>query len=242
MEVLYFIIILIVGYLGYLILWGVVCLVAYSIALVFKKPSIIHNLATISTIVIFILEGLIGLGLLIYTISLLFSGQFIWFLIMIFFGLSLLGGILGFLKVPFMVIPLHFSDKIEKMNMSEEVVSGEILDKDNKVIGISEGDITINIKLARSFLIVYLLNVFSLIMNQNEYPDSMWGDYITSPFLWTTSSVLFVGLLVGIWNKVKGHHFFYPTKKQFLTKTLNVIAIIMVILFIIFLLLGVWII
>lgn len=237
MQLLYVIIV----YLVYLLLWGVVCTLAYSLTLIFKRKSILEWFVGIATLVAHIINFVIGIWLLIYTFSLLFDGQILWFLAMIFFGIGLVAQVFSILQLPFFAIPAYYSHKIEHTNMDEDIVIGEIIDENNKVVGTTEeGTFSKSRRLALYFSIAYLLNLFSLYLSQEDYPGYKWGDYILTPFLWLFSQVIFLGIFVGIINKLKRQKFFHNGFKSTLTTILKVSNYIMGAFTIIFLLLGIW--
>lgn len=231
--------IIVIVYISYLLIWGLICLIAFSLSLIFKKPAIIKVISGISQVVVYILSSLIGLGILIYTVSLLLHGEILWFFVMIFVGMGVVAGILSFLQMPFMLIPAYLEEKVENMEREEDVVRGEILDENNKVIGVVEGEKDISRRLAIYFILVYGLNLLSLLLNSTEYPGYKFGDYLLTPFLWTMTGVVFLGIIIGIFRKVSKGKFFYPRKKIFLTSVLKVNSICLIVLSVLYLLLGV---
>jgi len=66
---------IILVYISYLILWGVICLVAFSLAIIFKKNSIMAVIAGLQQLVIYILNFAIEMGLLGYLGWLFFQGK-----------------------------------------------------------------------------------------------------------------------------------------------------------------------
>lgn len=237
MQILY----ALVAYLAYLILWGVVCTLAYSLTLIFKKKSIMEWFVSVASIIANIINFIVGIWLLIYTFSLLTSGEFLWFLAMIFFGIGLVTQVFSVLQLPFYAIPVYFSHILEQADMNEDIVIGEILDENNNVIGTTEeGEFSKNRKLALYFSVAYLLNLLSLYLNQGDYPGYKWGDYILTPFLWLFSQVIFLGIFVVIINKIRKRKFFYNGFKSTLISTLKVSNYIMGMLTIIYLYFGIW--
>jgi hypothetical protein len=234
------ILIVIFVYLGYLILWSLICLLAFTLSLILKKPSIMHIVSGISTVIVYLLNFLIGIGLLIYVGSLLFSGEFLWFIIMLFVGISVVTWLLSLLQMPFILIPSYFAEKAESIEGEEDVVKGEVLDEHHKIIAVTEGEKDISRRLAIYFVAVYGLNLLSLFMNRQDYPTYMWGDYLLSPFLWVVSQIVFFGLIIGIYFKIRKGKFFHPRKKVFLISVLKVTTIVLIIFSILFLLVGVW--
>lgn len=234
------IIILVVVYVSYLLIWGLICLLSFALALVFKKPAIMHAVTGITQLIVGLLNFLIGGWLLIYAFSLLFSGQILWFIVMIFIGIGIVTWFLSLIQMPFTIIPMLFSQKIEDIEKESDVVKVEILDEHHKVVGVIEGEKAIDRRLAIYFIVVYGLNLLSIFMSPTGNSDYLWGDYLLSPFLWIISEVLFFGFIIGIYQKIRRGKFFYPRKKVFLVTTLKINAIILVILSTLLMLLGIW--
>jgi len=231
---------LIAVYLGYLLVWGVICLVVFAVSLIFKRPTIIGMLTAMSTIVVYILNFFLGLGLLLYLGALLVNGQFLWFIIMLFLGIYIIGWLLNLLQMPFLIIPVYFAQKAESIEKQPDVVRAEVLDKQHKVIFVTESEKEIDKRFAIYFIAVYILNFLSLLINRRDYPSYLWGDYIFMPFFWIISQVLFFGLIIGAYNKIKNGRFFYPRKKNFFILTFKVTAIVLVVLTVLFVLTGFW--
>ena len=135
---------------------------------------------------------------------------------MIFIGIGLISGVLGFLQMPFMLIPGYFAEKMENMDLEEDTVAGEILDKDNKVIDISEGETSLKTRFAKYFLAVYALNLTSLIIFPLEREGLALFGYVTKPFFQIISLTLIVGTPYGIYRKIKHKAFFTKDKRYFL--------------------------
>lgn len=122
-------------YLAYLLIWLIINIVAYFLSLVFKTRKIVEILAMLAIVILWIFNFLLGIGLLVYAISVLLSGQILWFLILIFFGIGLISGLISYLLLPFVLITTYFAQKIEDINLDEDIILGEILDENDKVIG-----------------------------------------------------------------------------------------------------------
>lgn len=225
-------------YVSYLFIWFVINLVAYFFAVAFKKPAILAVFVGLAVIVVQILNFGIGIGLFIYTISLLFDGQFLWFLLMIFIGISLISGVLGFLQMPFMLIPGYFAEKFENVDLEEDTVIGEILDKDNKIVDISEGETSLKTRFAKYFLAVYALGLVNLIIFPVEREGLAPLAYITKPFLQIISLSLIIGIPYGIYRKIKHKPFFTKDKRYFLIQTWKVYLYIFIPLLVIVYLLA----
>lgn len=233
------VLILVLVYISYLIIWGVVNLIAFTLSLVFKRPQITKVVSSLSQVVYYLLSFGLGIGILIFTISLLLSGQIFYFILMLIIGISIVTGAFSLLQMPFLLIPTFFESKLEAIESEPDFEKAEILDKDNKIISVIEPEKGLNRKLALYFIFVYFLNLFSLIKNRSEYPNYLFGDYIVSPFLWTLSTTLFFGVIIGIFNLIRHKKFFFPRKKIFLIKVLKTSTIVLAILTVLFILLGV---
>jgi len=222
------ILILILVYISYLLIWSAVNFLGFIISIIFKKPQVMKVISGISQVVIYILDLIIGIGLIIYIISLLLSGQILLFIIMILVGVGIVSGLISFLQLPFSFIPTFFETKIESMENEPDYERAEILDKDNKVIEVIEPEKKLNRQLAIYFGVIYALQLFGLLRNLNEYPYSTYkfGDYLVMPFVWTFTLILFFAILIGIFYLFKHRKFFYPRKKVFLIKTEKLAAII----------------
>jgi len=160
-------------------------------------------------------------------------------------GVGILRLFLTFLQMPFLIIPSYFIDKIEEFNKEPDIIKGEILDENNKVIGVTEeGEKEVNRKLATYFIAVYGLNLLGVFIDKRNYPiyykTYAWGDFITMPFLWIVYEVIFFGLIFGVYNLITKGKFFYPRKKIFLITTLKIATIVVVICYLFLLLVGMW--
>ncbi len=219
MSILSNILIVLIIYLVYLLVWFILNLLAYFLSLVFKTKKILGFFVGAAAVLYYIFTFLLGLYLLWIIISLLLSGLLLWFFIMLFFGIFVIYGIVGFLQAPFVLIPTYFLEKIEKANFGENIVVGEILDKDNKIIDVSEGETSLKIRFAKYFLAIYALNLTSLIIFPVEREGLAPFDFITKPFFQIISLTLIVGIPYGISRKIKRKAFFTKDKRYFLIKT-----------------------
>lgn len=239
-EILEVLLLIVVAYVGYLLIWFVLNLVAYFLSLAFKSPKILQVFVSIAGIIYYVFSFILGIYLLWFTISLLLSGEILWFILMLLFGGSIVFGIIGFLQMPFIFIPSYFLTKIEDTNLKEDVEKGEILDEKEKVVGITESETSSKRRVAIWFLTAYFINLFSLLLNKKDYPGYLWGDFITTPFLWVLSQILFFGILLSLYYKIRKGRFFYNGKKYFLGNTLRLGSIVFFILTIIYFAFGVW--
>lgn len=223
-------------YVGYLILWGIINLLAFAFAVAFKKPLILNAVLGISALAVQLVGFVVGIGILWFVISLLLNGQFLWFIFMLFIGIGLLSGLLGFLQMPFILISSYFASKMEDMSQGSSV---EVIGDNNETIKVSSND-SVNQKLAIYFLAVYGLNLLSVLMNTEDYPTWQWGDYIAWPVVWVFSQAIFFGLIIGIYMKLRHGKFWYPTKKQMMTITLKATTIVLIAFTVLLIFFGVW--
>lgn len=210
------ILILIIVYIGYLFVWFAVNLLAYFASLAFRKKTIIGGLAGISVLASYLLSFIIGIIVLIWMISVLLEGQILLFLLLLLFGGGLIISLIMFLQTPFVAIPMYLAEKTEKIDFEESVVEAEILDKDDRVIGKTEGETAISVRLAKWFLAIYGLGIINIIIFPVEREGLMRGDYLTKPFLQIISTTVIVGLPYGIYRKLKYKAFFPEDKRYFL--------------------------
>jgi len=223
-------------YVGYLILWGIINLLAFAFSVAFKKPLILNAVLGISALAVQLVGFVVGIGILWFVISLLLNGQFLWFIFMLFIGIGLLSGLLGFLQMPFMLISSYFASKMEDMSQGSSV---EVIGQNNETVKVSSDD-SVNQKLAIYFLAVYGLNLLSVLINTEDYPTWQWGDYIAWPVVWVFSQAIFFGLIVGIYMKLRHGKFWYPTKKQMMISTLKTTTIVLIAFTILLIFFGVW--
>lgn len=225
--------IFIIFYLGYVLIWGIVNLIAYALTLAVNKPAIMHAVTGVSFLAFALLGWMIGLSVFWYMITLLFSGQFLWFIFMLFFGVSLFMGVIGLLQMPFILVSGYFTEKVENMP-TKEIIDG------NTIVIEGDSDDTVNSQLATYFLIVYIINLLSVLINTEDYPMWQWGDYIAWPVIWVFTQAAFWGVIVGIYMKLRYGKFWYPTKKKMMITTLKVTTGALLLLTVLFIFFGVW--
>jgi len=213
------ILILVIVYLGYLFVWFVVNLLAYFASLVFKKKKIINGLAGISVLVSYFLSFILGIIMLMWMISVLLDGQILLFLLLFIFGAGLITSLITYLQAPFVAIPMFFTEKVKEIDFDEDIVEAEILDKDDRVIGKTEGDTTISIRLAKYFLVFYGLNLTWLLISPEEHEGLLLLDYVTIPFTQMIGGTIMVGLPYAIYHRIRYKSFFPEDKRYFFTNT-----------------------
>lgn len=223
-------------YVGYLFVWGIINLLAFAFSVAFKKPVILNAVLGISALAVQLVGFVVGIGILWFVVSLLLNGQFLWFIFMLFIGIGLLSGLLGFLQMPFILISGYFASKMEDTSQSSGI---EVVGENNETFKVQSDD-SVNQKLAIYFLAVYGLNLLSVLMNTEDYPTWQWGDYIAWPVVWVFSQAIFFCLIIGIYMKLRHGKFWYPTKKQMMISTLKATTIVLVAFTVLLIFFGVW--
>lgn len=212
------ILIFVLVYLGYVFIWFVINLVGYFLSIITKK-RITDVLVGIASVVATIINIILGLGLLAYIGSLLFSGQFLLFLLFIFIGYYVVTTIFGVLQLPLLFIPGYFSEKLSQTDLNEDIMTAEILDKDDNVIGISEGDVTIKRRMAKYFLFLYLSLLSYMLIFPAEREGRLFGDFIVNPFLQLITVTVIFGIIYSVYHKFKFGRFFPEDKRKFFIQT-----------------------
>ena len=186
------------AYIGILFLWFVVCLLAFVTSVVLKRAFLINSLANIAGTVYGVLQVIIYL----YLFFIMITNGFLWFLFMLIIGLTLFNVIFNLLQLPFALIPAFFVVKIEEMDFDDKVTTAEILDDKGKVVGVIEGDSTINRRLAKYFLGTYFLYLASFIFPAEREGLSVFS-FIIKPFTGIVFSTIFLGLIYSLFRKIK---------------------------------------
>jgi len=208
--------IIIAIYLSYLILWLVINLLAYFISLAFKKPSILAVVNSISFFVVSLLNWGIGLALFVYAISLLFQGEILWFLFMIIIGISVLTWLLNLIQFPFYFISAYFMEKIDTFDF-EEVKNSDIIHASNTFnFKSTDANTHLSIRAAKYFLIFYMLNLSSLLVEQFTGGEK-YGliGLIELPFIQIISGTLIIGIPYSIYHKLRYKRFLPKDKRCF---------------------------
>ncbi len=218
--------IIIIIYLSYFLLWFIINLLAYYISIVFKKKTILAAIFGLSYLVVDFIEwGILGL-LIFYAIHFLFSGKFIAFILLFFFGIGLTQRFLNLIKLPFIMISYYFLNKLANFDFNEQVERGEILDEKGRVIGIIEGESSLNTRLAKYFLLLYIVNLSEIILFPEVRKGFMWGDFIATPFFKIISAIIIFGTLYSIYHRIKYQSFLPQDKRYFLINTCRLILIV----------------
>lgn len=118
-------------YLSFLFLWFVVNLIAYFLSVALKKKTIMVSIFALTMIVQIVVSWGIGIGMLVWLATLLFSGQIIPFLLLLFLGAGFIMAFLEWLRMPFGAIPAMFAEKVDRFDFEEREARAEILDKDD---------------------------------------------------------------------------------------------------------------
>jgi hypothetical protein len=231
-----YLILAVIVYLAYLFTWLMINLVFYFFSLAFKKRAILNTLTGLGIVALYIFNLLTGVSLLWLAISLLLDSQFLWFFIMIMFGIGLIAGILNVLQAPFIIITSYFTEKIEKVDFKENTVTAEILDKDNKVVGKVEGSTTVSTRLAKYFVSFFLLNLISIFLFPEDGVKLAPLDYIVKPAMQVIGGTLIFGIPYGIYRLIRYKRFFPEDKRYFYIQVWKINLII----FIPFVLIGIF--
>jgi len=212
----------------YTLIWFVINLVLYFLSVALKRPVILQSFHGVAMLFLWLYNGLLGLGLLWFGVSLFLGHQFFWLLVYIIFGVSLIGGLFNILTMPFMLIQSYFASKLESFNFNEDIVRAEILDEKNNVVGISEGNSSISVRLAKYFIAFYLVNLFSLMVFPDDERTYQWGDYLLTPFFQIIGGTLIIGVPYMIYHKIRYKTFFPSERRYFLIKMWKVWIVIFV--------------
>lgn len=210
-------ILLVLVYISYIIIWFVINIIVYLLSIITKK-RIIDIFTGFASIVVAILNTIIGLGLFVYMISLLYYGQIFLFVVFIFIGHSIATNFIGFLQAPILLIPSYLSQKLDSIDLKEEIVTAEILDEENNVIGVIEGDTTITRKLAKNFILFYLSLLGYMIIFPAEREGAQFVDYISKPFFQVLTSTVLFGFFYSGYRKFKYHKFFPEDKRNYFSQ------------------------
>lgn len=220
---------LLLMYLSIVFLWFVINTVGYFFSIALNKPAISNTISGLSVLLLYLLNFLIGIYLLVYSISLLLNGEFLWFLFYIFIGFGLFSWMVGLMQLPFTFIASFYMTKIESFNFVENIATAEVLDSNNKVVSIIKGDTTISIRLAKYFSSLYVFNLFSLVLGpEREFYVNNWSDYLTKPFLWILSYSVIVGLPYLIFYRIKHKNWLPEDRRLFFISVWRITLFIMV--------------
>lgn len=208
-------------YLIYLLTWATICFIGYLISIVMQKIVVMKAIYGLSTAVVYILYFLIGIYCLIIAWNLLFS-NFIYFLLFVFFGGAIIGIVMNFITMPFLLISGYFVELLENKFTPED--TKKISKKSNK----SEKEtITLSVLLLMSYFITLIYNVTIGSINQSY----SWIGHILGPVLLIGIFIIISLIVGGLYNMVR-HEKFYPKgKKRTIINTLKVYIIITVLFF-----------
>lgn len=211
-------ILFLVAYVLYILIWGVINIVAYFLSIALKKPAIHQALNALAAIIAFIFNFLLGIWLLWIGIELFIDGKYLIFFLYFLFGSSIALWVINILQLPFYGISGYFSAKIDEFDSRHNTeIEYEVLSKDGKVINTVSKDLESSSKMARYFIFLYFLNLLPLLLFSIEREGLTWDAYILKPF----SGVVFIsaitGIPYGIYNKIKSLPFFTKDKRDFFT-------------------------
>lgn len=217
-------------YLGYLLIWSAVVLVAYYLSIVFKKKGPMTFIQGIAMFVAGILGFLVGIWGLAIGYQLLVSGEILWLIVFIFIGFGLISGLYNILAMPFIFVPAYFSEKYEKyvFELDQDYVEfTEVLGDDGKVLRKVEGAPFRKRKIAAYFLIAYFLDLGASLITEQE--DYRWGDYIFMPAFKIGFWFLISFILVSIFNLIRGKSFRTIDKSKVFINTVRVMLAISIV-------------
>lgn len=208
-----YLLVLFLSYIFYLAVWGFICFTTYYLSLITKKLKIMTALVGISQIVSIIFYILITIYFIYLGYQLIITGQWIILLILILLGFGLIRGIFSFLALPFNAIPIYFLNKLESIDLNEEVVSAELLDDKGKVVQKTEGDLTVQRRFGKYLIASLIINLVLLLFYSSRY-NPVTIEYITLPIYWTVSNSFFIAIPVIVFNlikyrKIKGRGWYY---------------------------------
>lgn len=215
-EVIKSLLIILIIYLAYLFVWFSINLITYFFSVATNKAKPIGLLAGVATIVVYLLDLLLGIGLFWIGIRLLLDGQFLWFILYLFFGAGIISALLSTIQAPFLYIPHYYYNKVEFKLNEEDIETAELLDETGKVIEKVEGEKAISQRLAKYFLAFYALNLINLIIFPAEREGLLALDFITKPLLQIIGGSVIIGIPYGIFHKLKYKSFFPNDKRYFL--------------------------
>lgn len=212
----------IISLITYVLLWLILNLLAYFISIALKTQKIFSAFSSIAFTVYYIFNFLVGIWLIWLGISLLTAGHFLWFIIYLFIGASIIGFLINLLQMPFIYLTAYFSEKINEKDFDENITTAEIIGEKGKVIKRIEGDTAILVRLAKYFVLLYLLNFASIFLNPEKHAIWRWGDYILWPSLWLISQAVVVGILYIIYHKIRFKSFFPEDKRHFFIQVFKI--------------------
>jgi len=218
----------IIGYLIILFAWGTICLVTYALSLAIKSKKPIQAISGLTQIVTSLLGIAITLYLIYFGIQLLIHGQILWLFVYIFIGFALITQLFTLIIMPFSFIPVFLEEHIKQIAEEEKMITGEILDEAKKIIDTSEGENTINRKLAIYFLIDYSLGLIYIATHPLQYHMLGWWDYVITPVIFILQGIIWIGLILLIYNKIRHHIFFYKNKRYWLIRIIQIDIILLI--------------
>ncbi len=203
------------AYVVYIVVWFVINLIVYFFALAFKKPFIFKTLEGLTIFIVWLFNFFAGIGLLWLGWSLLFGGNFIWFLVYIFIGVGIISSLLNIVQMPFYLIPTFFSANLDGKNFNEAIIEAEIIDENGVAVKSKENDTDISVKMAKYFAGFYFLNFLPLIIDPSQREGIKILDYIIKPFLGVILISLLAAIPYIIYSKFELKSFFPADKRYF---------------------------
>lgn len=224
------IIIILITLISYLLVWYVANIIVYYFSIALKKPVIFESFHAISLVFLWLYNAILG-GVLIWVgISLFLNKQYLWLIIYLFIGSSIVGWFFNILQLPFIFIQTYFADKLERFDFNENVIEAEILDDKNRVIGKTEGESNITRRLAIYFVLFYVINFISMLVFPDENKNYNWGDYLVTPFLQIIGGTIIIGIPYAIYHAIRYRRLIQSDKRYFLIAVWKIWLVIFVIL------------
>jgi len=198
----------------YILLWLVINLLAYYVSIALKTKKIFLLFENLASFVYFIFNFLLGIVLIWIGISLLINGHFVWLAVYLFIGASLISFIIRLFQFPFVFLTVYFSNKLREADFNENIATAEVIGDDGKVIKTIEGDTAVLVRMAKYFILLYVINLLSIFIGPEKSAGWKWGDYILWPFVWLISESIVIGILYLAYHKIR-HRKFFPENKNY---------------------------
>ncbi len=202
-------------YLSYLFIWFSINLIAYFCSLAFKKQSILAAVNGISFIILIIFNWAVGIGLFLYSVSLLLNGEILRFVLMILIGIGMYQGFIAYLQLPFVFVSEYFTSKIGKLNFKEVITGAEIQASNSSIVKTIDPGTRLSVQMARYFLVFYTFNLIMMIISPAERVGVYGAGYITKPLLQIVGGTIIIGLPYTIYHKLRFKSFLPKDKRYF---------------------------
>ena len=233
MDILFF---LVVAYIGYLIIWLIICVVSWAISIVCSRNLMLGVLGF--SIIYSWLLGFAILATNLYILHYLYtSGHLILVILFLLFGFGIFETLMSLLVFPFSILSGYLAVSVENhLKSKEEDYSVEMLTSEGKVERLIKSNNEINKNLASYFLISYLLyflNVLTSLMFQ-KLGDQSW-DFEYSFWMLIREPIIMAiisAILVGMFYMFRYRNLFPNGVKDFLAESYKVSSILWTLLWI----------